>query len=458
MSMPAVRQPPNRQSKGRSPVLSGRPARLGRLLSRLLPALGLALLFLSPPAAAGDFRRPEFWSAWDPQKPLGRHVILPLGRRPPVRGRDVCTVRLMAVGDVLIHEPLRLAAARPEGGYDFRPFFSFLAPLFRQADLVVANLEVPLAGADRGFSGYPSFNAPTELAADLKASGVTTLLLANNHSLDRGWTGLEATRAAVEAAGLDYAGAYADPQDKARRLVSVNNGLLVALLNYSYGFNGRAGPDPSESWKLGFIDEEAIFADLAQARAQGADFAVVALHFGQEYRLKPDAAQIELAEKLLAGRPEEGLLGADLILGAHPHVVQPFAAFNRDGRRQAVVYSLGNFVSNQTAEHTFIGLLFDALLTVTPDGRRTVDQVKLIPTWCRRSLVNGRRRYAVVPLAEAVAAPETYGLASREAEVMAKRLQALEARLIMTDEAAGGEGPKIEPPAAGRPDAAEARP
>jgi poly-gamma-glutamate synthesis protein (capsule biosynthesis protein) len=312
----------------------------------------------------------------------------------------------MAVGDILTHSPLRNAARRPEGGYDFTPYFEFVQPLFRQADLVIGNLETPLAGAERGFGGYPSFNVPAELAANLKSVGFTTLVVTNNHALDRGWPGLAATINNVEMAGLGYVGAYAGATDKSRRLVSVYNGVMVGLLAYSYGFNGNPGPPQAEGWRLGYLANEEILDDLAEARRAGADFVVVNLHFGEEYQRWPNARQKELVGKILAGDPDRGLLGADLVLGHHPHMAQPVWIGSRQGQTQLVAYSLGNFISNQFKPYTNLGFILDCVLTIDENGRGVIERVQVIPTICHSYIAGRRRAYRVFPLAMAQDSPE----------------------------------------------------
>ncbi len=333
----------------------------------------------------------------------------------------------MAAGDILIHAPLRAAAVRPDGGYDFTPFFEYVSPLFKQAGLVMGNLENPLAGAKSGYTGYPSFNAPGELAANLKSAGFTTLTLANNHALDRNWSGLLHTIATVGNAGLAYMGAYAGPEDKARRLVRDIGGVRVGLLAYTYGVNGPARPPAGEEWRLGFIDRAAIAADMEQARRQGAEWIVVTLHFGEEYRRAPSAEQRGLARDLFAA-------GADLVIGHHPHVVQPFARGTGPDANKAVIYSLGNFCSNQHFPYTDIGVILDCTLTVNPDGSKALDDVRLIPTLChRRTDAGGRRTYRVLPLAEAVKNPAAYGLSAAEAAGMRGKLDEMTAHLAGPD-------------------------
>ncbi|MDR1111343.1 MAG: CapA family protein [Deltaproteobacteria bacterium] len=364
-----------------------------------------------------------------PEGPLEiilRHSI------PRALAGKACSARIMAVGDILIHNTMRQYAANGDGGFDFKPNFQYVRPILAQGDLVIGNLENPLAGADRGLSGYPNFNAPQELAGDLKANGFTTVLLSNNHSLDRGWNGLETTIRTVDGAGLDYAGAYLDGKDKERRLISVFNGLRIAILAYTYGLNGYPGPKAGEEWRLGVIDRELIFSDLRLAWDQGADFVIVSLHFGNEYQRSPDKLQIRLVQELLAGDPPQGLKGPDLILGSHPHVVQPFVQTETgpDGASQAVMYSLGNFMTSQPYAYTYLGLILDGHLTLEADGRKTIGPFTLIPTYCRKGVEDGRKFYRVIPMAQAAGRPADFGLSEDEAMQMAKDLEEINRHLV----------------------------
>ncbi|MDR1608404.1 MAG: CapA family protein [Deltaproteobacteria bacterium] len=372
-----------------------------------------------------------------------------LAVKPPARPKSLvgqkCSLRLIAMGDILTHVPLRKAATLDDGSFDFKPFFEYVAPLFKQGDLVIGNLETPLAGAERGYSGYPSFNVPAELAANLKEVGLTTVVLANNHALDRSWRGLAATIANVEKAGLDYAGAYAYPKDKSQRLISVYNGIMVAVLAYSYGFNGIPGPAKKESWRLGYLENDEIMEDILAARSQGADFVIVNLHFGEEYQRLPNKFQKELAERVLEGDPAKGLLGADIILGHHPHVVQPYLVEVRRGQSQLAIFSLGNFISNQFKPYTNLGLILDCVLAVDENGQKAILDIQLIPTICQTFIQNRQKTYRVMPMASVIDSPETFSfLKKNELKKMAQQKADLEKLLLALMEP---KTPPADPPA-----------
>jgi poly-gamma-glutamate synthesis protein (capsule biosynthesis protein) len=336
------------------------------------------------------------------------------------------------VGDILIHDTTRSYSLQPDGSYDFKPNFAYARPILSQGDLVIGNLENPLAGKELRFSGYPNFNAPQELAVDLKDSGFTTVTVANNHSLDRGWAGLETTLKTVRAAGLDYVGAYLDPDDKKRQQIYIYNGLKVGILAYTYGLNGRSGPKKGEEWRLGVIDRETIWNDLKAVREEGVDFLIVILHFGEEYQRKPNQAQTSLVSELLVGDPQGGLDGPDLILGHHPHVVQPFVQVlaAQGSTSQAVMYSLGNFMTSQNYPYTNLGLILEGKLSISFDGRKIMGPFSLIPTYCHKGTKDGKRYYKVIPLAQAARDPKSYGLTDSHHKQLAAYLEEMNRHLV----------------------------
>lgn len=328
---------------------------------------------------------------------------------PPIDGRSLT---LVAVGDIMMHTPVSKSALEADGSFDFRPHFQYVRPIFQNADLVMGNLETPLAGGP--LTGYPSFNGPDDLVDGLKWAGFTTLTLANNHSLDKGWPGLQRTAELVRDRDIMYVGAYLSAEDRARPRIRAVSGLKVGFLGYTYGVNGPREYPRGESWRLNFIDQELMAADLAALREAGADFTIVNVHFGDEYQRKPNKRQLALVEALFEA-------GADLIIGHHPHVVQPGVLRHRgpDGD-QAAVFSLGNFLSNQRDRYTDQGLMVTAHLSIDHRGRKSLGPLTFHQTRCIRRLVDGRPTYRVVPVYEAVKNPGAYGLSGVEAEFLAR--------------------------------------
>lgn len=302
---------------------------------------------------------------------------------------------ITAVGDLLMHLPLVRAAAT-DTGYDFRPLFAPVAPELQRGDITIANLETTLAGEAAGYSGYPLFNTPDALLDALMDSGVTMLTTANNHALDRGAAGLRRTLTVIREAGLDVTGTRLEPDEPPYAIVTAK-GFRVAVLAYTYGTNGIPVPEPH---LINLIDKETMARHIEQARAEEPDLLVVAMHWGQEYARQPNGEQRELAQFLHQ-------LGVDAILGAHPHVVQPVEILWPEpgtspyGRPTVVIYSMGNFVSNQQFPYTDTGIIVHLTYKKRRAGDEaaavTLEEVAYRPVWVHRRLQGGLTRYQAVP-------------------------------------------------------------
>jgi poly-gamma-glutamate synthesis protein (capsule biosynthesis protein) len=242
----------------------------------------------------------------------------------------------MFVGDIMQHQSQLDAAYDPATrSYDYEPCFRYIAPVLSSADLAFANLELTLPG--KGYSGYPQFGAPDALAAEVKRAGVDVLVTANNHSVDKGRRGIERTIRVLDSLGFLHTGTFRDSAERAGMypLLVEKNGFRLALLNYSYGTNGIPVPKPTI---VNLIDTTQIRIDLLAARGLRPDKVIVFFHWGNEYQRSPSSEQKRLAAFCYSH-------GADIIIGAHPHVLQPMEWDRRADRFTA--WSLGNFVSGQ---------------------------------------------------------------------------------------------------------------
>jgi poly-gamma-glutamate capsule biosynthesis protein CapA/YwtB (metallophosphatase superfamily) len=284
---------------------------------------------------------------------------------------------LIASGDVLTHgavlERARAYGRRVGQPYDFRPMFADLRPILAGADLAVCHLEVPLSRDGRGISSWPAFNAPPQLAGALHWAGYDACSTASNHAMDQGAQGVAATLAVMDTAGLRHAGTARNPSEAKKHTILEVRGLRIGLLSYTYGLNSGPLP-PSQRWLVKTIDPGRILTDARAARQAGAQFVVVLLHWGQEYRTTPTPAQRNLARRLLAA-PE-----VDLILGHHAHVVQPIQRV----AAKWVAFGMGNSLSNQTPSCCAAGAQDGVLVKVTVGehaGRLRVRQVRYVPTW-----------------------------------------------------------------------------
>ncbi len=371
-----------------------------------------------PPPASAPPAVPFPSAAAPPPPPPEPRRAKATACRPRDGGRGLT---LMAVGDIMMHTPVTNSARQPDGTYDFRPHFQYVRPLFQNADLVIGNLETPLAGGR--YSGYPLFNAPDDLAPSLKWAGFSALNLANNHSLDRGWAGLHRTAEVVGENGFLYCGAYLSAADRARPRLFTAGGVTVGLLGYTYGVNGALNYPNRETWRLNVAAADLMAADLEALQAAGPDFTVVNVHFGDEYQRRPNARQLALVEALFAA-------GADLVIGHHPHVVQPGVVRHGPGGGQAAVFSLGNFISNQKDRYTDQGLMVTAQLGFDQKGRKTLGPIILEQTRCVRRVVDGRPTYRVLPVRAAAANPAAYGLTEKEAEFLTRDRLAMSQHLV----------------------------
>lgn len=300
---------------------------------------------------------------------------------PSVTVDPTVTFSLIAGGDVLTHQPV-LNSAKVDGGWDFVPLMAPAQPFLEGADIALCHMEVPVAPKGIKPSGYPMFGAPAQLVADLGAVGWDGCSTASNHSVDRGFKGIEATLDAFQAAGLGHAGTARTKDEAAQvQFYDVTEGgrtVRVADISYAYGLNGLPVPQ-GKPWSVNVFDASAVDVSpildaAAAARKAGADVVVSSVHCCVEYQTQPTSTQKAIAQKIA----DSGLV--DLYIGHHAHVPQPIAHLNGGpgGNGMWVAYGLGNFISNQAKENvghaeTSSGLLVTATFSVTPEDEVSVD-------------------------------------------------------------------------------------
>ncbi|HSI66768.1 MAG TPA: CapA family protein [Planococcus sp. (in: firmicutes)] len=256
------------------------------------------------------------------------------------------TASLSAVGDILLHGRV-YDTARTEDGFDFDPMFDIIRPYMEAADITFANSESIIGGSEIGVSTYPSFNSPYEIADALKNAGVDVVSMSNNHTLDRGVRAIENAKNYWNEIGIASVGSYLSYEERDEVTLIARNGITFSFLAYTYATNGVPTPAGRE-YLVNRINKEQIQRDLSRAKEQS-DVVVLSLHFGEEYERMPSAEQIDLANFSAEH-------GADIILGHHPHVLQPPEWIETsDGSRSFVVYSLGNFLSGQDLLYRQIG-------------------------------------------------------------------------------------------------------
>lgn len=272
-------------------------------------------------------------------------------------------VQLLFVGDAMQHQAqLDKAKEIGKGEYDYTDCFTLIAPTIQEADYAVCNLEVPLGGGPT-YTGYPAFSAPDSFAQALIDAGFDMLLTANNHCLDRGDKAASRTLDALDSLKVDHIGTFhsSSDRDSVAPLIKDINGFKIAFLNYTYGTNGI---QPQGGIEVAMIDKDLIKKEINKAKEKGAEIIVVAVHWGIEYVLLENEVQRNLANYIVD-------CGADLIIGGHPHVIQPMEIVRneKENKDVLIVYSLGNFISNMKTADTRGGALVWATLTRDNLGR-----------------------------------------------------------------------------------------
>ncbi|CDO04090.1 Capsule biosynthesis protein CapA [Oceanobacillus picturae] len=286
------------------------------------------------------------------------------------------SITVAAIGDMLIHAPV-YRDAKTEDGYDFTPMLHQVKQYLQAPTVTIANQETMIGGEALGLSTYPQFNSPFEVGDALKAVGVDAVTLANNHTLDRGEEAIQRAIAHWETIDMMYTGAYKDEEDQKHiRVQETEEGISLAYLSYTYGTNGIPTP-AGKDYLVNRIDREKIAEDIAVAKER-ADAVIVSLHFGTENERMPNEEQKELAQYTAD-------LGADVIIGHHPHVLQPVEWLTgENGKRTLVAYSLGNFLSSQQEYYQRIGGMLQFSIRKTSqvdEAQVTVEEPAFLPTF-----------------------------------------------------------------------------
>lgn len=321
--------------------------------------------------------------------------------RPKIIAKTVVpediSLTISAIGDIMCHNT-QFKDAYSNGTYDFSYVFSDIEPFIKDADISIGNLETTFAGNQKQYQGYPNFNTPEALAFDLSELGIDVITTSNNHSLDTGYAGLESTLNFLDEANISHVGTARSVEEQNSILIKEVKGLKIAFLSYTYGTNGI--PIPSEKeYCINLIDKEFILSQLENAKAQNPDLICVSMHWGNEYELVQNESQIDLTNFLFEN-------GADIILGGHPHVLQPleFRTIELpDGstKNGFVIYSLGNFMSGQNKENTRTSIILNLKLTKHGDtGNFTIDELLYTPIYTYTS--PNYKNYKVLDIQKAI--------------------------------------------------------
>jgi poly-gamma-glutamate capsule biosynthesis protein CapA/YwtB (metallophosphatase superfamily) len=295
------------------------------------------------------------------------------------------SLSIVFAGDIMGHGPqVEAAYDSIHKVYDYSPVFKYIRPYVEKAGIAIANLEVTLAG--RPYKGYPQFSSPDAIAVAAKEAGFDLLINANNHCLDRGRHGLERTIKVLDSLGISHTGTFRNraERDSLYPFIVVKNNIKLAILNYTYGTNGLTVESPNV---VNYIDTAQIKKDIAKSKKMSADFIMVTIHWGIEYERVANRDQKNLAHWLLKN-------GVNAIIGMHPHVIQPVEVIYPNPAdssfKNIVVYSLGNFVSNQPERFKNGGILFELDLVKTDITR--ISGYNFTPAWVYR-----KNKYSIVP-------------------------------------------------------------
>lgn len=289
--------------------------------------------------------------------------------------------------------------------YNFSSVFKNVEKYISKADIAIGNLETTFAGEDRGYTGYPTFNSPASLGTALKDIGIDILSTANNHSLDKGYTGIVSTLDELDKIGIEHMGTSRSIEEQNKVLVKEINGVKIAFLSFTYGTNGIPIPAGKE-YSVNLIEENLILNQIQAAKEQNVDLICASMHWGIEYAQKQSEDQTDLANYLFNH-------GVDIIFGNHAHVVEPMEKKTitlDDGTEKEcfVIYAQGNFVSGQTIEHTKSTVILDMKIRKNGQtGKITIDSVDYTPVYCNDQSTKTSNRYELLDIRQEIAEYES---------------------------------------------------
>lgn len=313
---------------------------------------------------------------------------------------------MSVIGDIMCHNSqYKDAYISSTDTYDFSYVFTDIKNYVSEADIAIGNLETTFAGKARGYSNYPTFNTPEQLAYNLKDFGIDVVSTANNHCMDKSYSGLVSTINYLNDAGISHVGTNTSVEEQNTILVKDVNGIKIAFLAFTYGTNGIPIPS-NKSYAVNLIDENLILNQISLAKQQNPDLICVSMHWGNEYQTKQNAEQERLANLLFEN-------GVDIILGSHPHVLQPMEKKTitlEDGSTKDcfVIYSLGNFMSGQTKTNTRNSVILNMNFTKNGETEKTtINSVSYIPIYMYKSSSVKTQRYRVIDIEKTIQNYET---------------------------------------------------
>ena len=335
---------------------------------------------------------------------------------------EIKYIDIVSLGNLIIHQS-QINGAKNENGYDFSPSFQYIKEMVSEADISLGILEGALAGGEP--TGYPIFNSPDEVIDSLRDTGIDVVNYANNHIYDYDDEGLQRTIEITKEKGLDVLGVKSTEEEKSY-LVKEVDGVKIGFLAYVFETSMINGHKTINSNILSTYSENLINTfnyndlesfykkienEISAMKSEGVEFIITSMHWGEEYNTYIEATQNEIAKKL-------NELGVDIILGGHPHVIQPYEIIcNESGHSTFVIYSQGNSLSNQSEQEIGVAESEDGIMIKftleKKDGNVSLKEYKIIPTWVyKEEKGDGTYYHKIIPVEEALANPEEYGINS----------------------------------------------
>lgn len=311
------------------------------------------------------------------------------------------TFSLTAIGDIMCHNTQYWDAYQKETDtYDFSYVFENVKDYIAAGDVSIANIETSFAGKERGYSNYPVFNSPDELARDVKKAGLDIITTAGNHCLDMGYSGLSRTIDVLKNNGIEQLGTYKSQEERDTIFIKEVKGVKIAFIDYTYGTNGIPVPSGKE-YCVNLIDKNLIKKDIEAAKSQNVDMIVACMHWGGEYKTKANKEQEDLADFLFKN-------GVNVIIGNHPHVLEQMEKRTitlEDGTTQDgfVIFACGNFICDQNAENTRNSIILNIDITRHSNGEVTVDKANYIPIYMYKGATGKLRRMKVLDIEKSIA-------------------------------------------------------
>lgn len=345
-------------------------------------------------------------------------IEIPIEEHEPEPILDPVSIKISAVGDIMAHmQQITSQYDEATDEYDFSNNFQYVKPYIARADLALGNLETTFAGKERGYAGYPAFNAPDELATALREAGFDVISTSNNHTYDTGSQGLFRTLDILQDNDLIPVGTRHTEEDESFAIIDVQ-GIKVGISAYTYetprqgdniALNGIVIPNDMrnliDSFNYEHLEDdlEKMKTRIETMKEQGAELIIFNMHWGNEYQRSPNQYQEQIAQALSNH-------GVDIIFGSHPHVIQKVDIINSevDDRQTVVAYSLGNFISNQRFEYldtryTEDGLIVNVTITKEFENNSlSIEEVSYIPTWVHVHYKTNKRTYDILPVFDAL--------------------------------------------------------